>query len=80
MGHGTDDEADARAAAAFQDADLYALARLLGVGAADCGQRGDGGSGEESEATHVGESPAERHDASRELNGAVSAARLHPMP
>ncbi|MGY4318494.1 hypothetical protein ACVWW1_007821 [Bradyrhizobium sp. JR3.5] len=74
MGHGADDEADARATAAFQDADLNALARLLGVGANDCGQRGDGGTGKESEATHVGESPAEGHDASREQNGAVSAA------
>ena len=34
IGHGTDDETDAGAAAAFQNADLHALHRLLRVGAA----------------------------------------------
>ena len=52
IGHGTDDEADTGAAAAFQDADAHAL-WLLRVGAGDRRrQQADGGSGEKEGATH----------------------------
>ena len=53
IGHGADDEADAGAAAAFENADLHALHRLLRAGADDgCGQHGEGGTGKDEEATH----------------------------
>ena len=52
IGHGADDEADAGAAAAFENADLHAL-RLLRAGAGDgCGQHGKGGTGKNEGATH----------------------------
>jgi hypothetical protein len=53
IGHGTDDESDAGAAATLQDADLHALDRLLRAGTNDGrSQRGKGGSGRKEEATH----------------------------
>ena len=48
IGHGADDEADAGAAAAFEDADLHALHRLLRMGAGEgCDQHGDGDTGKD---------------------------------
>src|SRR6266480_4543705 len=55
IGHRTDDEADAGAAAAFQDADLDALHRLLCMGAGEeCSQQGDGNgyTGKDERAAH----------------------------
>jgi hypothetical protein len=53
IGHGTDHKTDAGSAAAFQNADLHALHRLLRGGSRDRrDEQGDGRAGQDEEATH----------------------------
>jgi hypothetical protein len=55
MGNRADDEADARAAAAFENADLYALHRLLRMGAGKGrNQHGGGDAAKNVGTTHEG--------------------------
>src|SRR6266700_8326790 len=69
IGHGANDEADAGAAAAFEDADLHALHRLLRMGADEEGDQdghGHGDTGKDERAAHEENLRLKRRDAGKE--------------